>query len=133
MDLAKKPLVAVLDASKDLINMLTETLEMEGYDTVSHYVFKFRRGDKDILSFLNEHKPQVIVYDIAIPYMENWQFFKHVREIVGNDCKFILVTTNKKVLDDLVGEERGSLEIMGKPFDFDAFLEAVKTSVDQCR
>lgn len=131
MDVAQKPLVAVLDTSIDFINLLAELLQLEGYGTVCDYTPLFRDGKKDIAAFLRQHKPQVIVYDIALPYMENWKFFNHVRELVGNDCQFVVVTTNKKALDSLVGETN-SLEIIGKPLDLDGFLEAVRTAVDEC-
>lgn len=132
MGLAQKPLVAVLDTSDDFIKMLIELLELEGYTTVFDYITEYRTGKKDIRAFLNQHNPQVIVYDIAVPYMENWKFFNHAREIIGNDCQFVIVTTNKTALDALVGETN-VLEIIGKPFDLDVFLEAVRTSVEQCR
>ncbi|MDP9310378.1 MAG: response regulator [Chloroflexota bacterium] len=128
----QKPLVAVLDTSEDFMNVVTEVLDMEGYATVADFLIEFRRGKKDILSFLAAHQPDVIIYDIALPYQENWQFFKYVRELVGKDCRFVVVTTNKKVLDELVGEETNSLEIIGKPFDLDALLGAVQTSVEEC-
>ncbi len=132
MDLAKKPLVAILDTSEDFTNMLTEVLDIEGYSTIADCIVEFRKGRKDILSFLEQHKPQVIIYDIALPYQENWQFFKHIRRLVDKDCRFVLVTTNRKALDELVEAETHSLEIIGKPFDLDTLLEAVKTSVEQC-
>ncbi len=83
MHTSPKPLVAILDTSPDFINVLTEILDMEGYEIISDYIVKFRNGQKDIRLFFDEHKPHVVVYDIAIPYVENWQFFKHVREISG--------------------------------------------------
>ncbi len=131
MNTPQKPLVAVLDASEDLNNMLTEALDMEGYETVSDFVIEFRKGKKDILSFLNKYQPKVIIYDIALPYEENWQFFNYVRGIVHKDCRFVLVTTNKKVLDHLTGEGE-AFEVIGKPFDLDTLLEAVRTSAEEC-
>ena len=127
-----KPLVAVLNTSADFTDLLTEVLDMEGYATVADYVPEFRKGKKDIIAFLNEHQPEVIVYDVALPYEENWQFFNYVRGAVDKDCRFVLVTTNKKVLDGIVGAETNSLEIIGKPFDLDILLEAVRTSVEEC-
>ncbi|PLS79064.1 MAG: hypothetical protein CYG59_15105, partial [Chloroflexi bacterium] len=60
-------------------------------------------------------------------------FFRHVQELSGLlSCQFIVVTTNKNALDALVGET-GSLEIIGKPFDLDALLMAVRASLEQCQ
>lgn len=133
MNTSSKPLVAILNTSPDFISVLTEVLDMEGFEIISEYIIKFRNGQKDIRLFFDEHQPHVVVYDVAMPYVENWQFFRHVQELSGLlSCQFIVVTTNKNALDALVGET-GSLEIIGKPFDLDALLMAVRASLEQCQ
>jgi CheY-like chemotaxis protein len=133
MDVAYRPLVAVLNTSEDFIALLMELLEMEGFRSVADYITHFRSGKKDIRAFFTDHQPDIVLYDIAIPYEKNWEFFQHVRAVSGlKPCQFVLTTTNKAVLEGLVGET-GSLEIIGKPTDLDTLMNAVRSSFEQCR
>ncbi len=132
-DDAHRPLVAILNMSPDFMEVVAEILDMEGFRSVADYIIEYRTGKKDIRAFFDEHQPVVVIYDIAMPYEANWEFFQHVRQVSGlRDCRFVVVTTNKKALDGLVGE-MGSLEVIGKPFDLDAMIAAVTRSVDECR
>lgn len=125
-------LVAVLNTSPDFIAILTDILEMEGFTTVAAYIRDFRSGRNDIRDFMNQHQPDVVIYDIAMPYEENWAFFQQVLTVSGlKPCQFVLVTTNQRALNQLVGET-GSLEIVGKPMDLDQLLDAVNTAIEQC-
>lgn len=124
MTTAHTPLVALLNTSPDFIDIMTDLLNMEGFTTVADYIVEFRKGKKDIRAFMTEHQPDVVIYDIAIPYAENWSFFQHVVAVSGlKPCQFILVTTNRNVLNQVIGENR-SLEIIGKPFDLDHVIAA---------
>jgi DNA-binding response OmpR family regulator len=133
MDVASQPLVAVLNTSEDCIAILIELLEMEGFHAVADYIMDFRTGKKDIRGFFAEHQPDVVLYDIAIPYEKNWEFFQYIQAISGfKPCQFVLTTTNKTVLEGLVGET-GSFEIVGKPTDLATLMTAVRASLEQCR
>jgi hypothetical protein len=63
--------VAVLNTSSDFIDILTEILELEGFNTIAEFTSVFRKGEKDIHTFFAEHQPDVVIYDIAIPYEIN--------------------------------------------------------------
>jgi len=41
---------------------------------------RLQRGRQDFVAFLTTYRPQMIVYDLAPPYEENWQFFQLVRQ-----------------------------------------------------
>jgi DNA-binding response OmpR family regulator len=68
----------------------------------------------------------VIVYDIAIPYEENYALFNRLRSRESaKGIPFVLTTTNKKALEKLVGKTP-AFEIIGKPFDLDEMIKAVR-------
>jgi len=72
----------------------------------------------------------VIVYDIAPPYEENWQFLQLVKDAQqAQGRQFVLTTTNKAVLERLVGQT-DAIEIIGKPFDLDEIVTAVKKKLE---
>ena len=57
------------------------------------------------MEFLARHDPQVIVYDVSIPYEENWNFLRLLMSSDDMEGRCVVIaTTNKKVLESFVGE-----------------------------
>ena len=124
-----KPIIAVFNSSDDTVEMLRAALEADGLHTVSGHIGELKKGELDFIAFVEHHRPAVIVYDISLPYDTNWNFLKLVRSSQpAQECHFILTTTNKPALDKLVGENE-ALEIIGKPYDLDRVVAAVRAVV----
>lgn len=127
-----KPLVAIINNTSDTIELLQSVLNDEGLDTVADYVAEYRKGRKDITAFLSERRPQAVIFDITIPYIQNWKFFKE--QVVGShilpQSAFVITTTNKQVLEMLVGPT-DAIEIVGKPFDLEVILQAVRRTINR--
>jgi DNA-binding NtrC family response regulator len=123
--------VAVLNSSVDTIDMLKTRLNQCGFPSVvGAHVYDFRTGDADIYAFLEQHDPRVLIYDIAIPYEENWRFLQELlaaKAMAGR--RVIVTTTNKNVLESMVGPTR-AFEVHGKPYDIDLIVSAVERAVD---
>jgi len=123
--------VAIINSNEDIIDLLRLFFADEGIASISGHVADFKRGRQDFIAFLNTYQPQVIVYDIAPPYEENWQFFQLVRQATeARGCRLILTTTNKTILERLIGEV-SAFEIIGKPFDLQEVVTAVKHLLEQ--
>lgn len=121
-----RSLVAVINSNEDVVESIRLMLDDDGIRSVAGHVIDFKRGRQDFVAFLKEHDPRVIIYDIAPPYEENWRFLqllKDSQEAQGR--QFILTTTNKAVLERLVGQT-DAIEIIGKPFDLDEIVTAAK-------
>lgn len=126
-----KPIIAVFNASSDTVQMLRTVLEAEGLHTVSGHISELKTGELDFIAFIEHHRPAVIVYDISPPYETNWTFLRLVRSAKpAQGCRFVLTTTNKPILDKLVGETE-ALEIIGKPYDLDRVVDAVRAALNQ--
>jgi DNA-binding NarL/FixJ family response regulator len=123
------PIIAVFNSSDDTVDMLRTALEAQGLHTVSGHIGELKKGELDFLAFIEHHRPAVIVYDISLPYETNWNFLKLVRSSQpAQRCRFILTTTNKPALDKLVGETE-ALEIIGKPYDLERVVGAVRAAL----
>jgi DNA-binding response OmpR family regulator len=125
----RPPLVAVINTSEEVAELLSLVLQHDGLQTVVAYALDFKRGRQDLDTFLRNYDPPVVVYDIAIPYADNWAFFERVRASEeGRKRRFVLTTTNKRALDELVGET-AAIEIIGKPFDIEEVIAAVRRAL----
>jgi CheY-like chemotaxis protein len=124
-----KPTIAVFNSSDDTVELLRTALEAEGFQTVAGHIPDVKKGDLDLIDFVNHHTPAVILYDISPPYDANWRFLRLVRSSESlKKHQFVLTTTNKPALEQLVGETE-ALEIIGKPYDLRQVVEAVRTAL----
>jgi len=124
-----KPTIAVFNSSDDTVELLRTALEAEGFQTVAGHIPDVKKGDLDLIDFVNHHTPAVILYDISPPYDANWRFLRLVRSSESvKKYPFVLTTTNKPALEQLVGETE-ALEIIGKPYDLRQVVDAVRTAL----
>ena len=122
-----KQTIAIFNTNDDLVELLRAALEKAGFVVVSGHVDDARRGTLLLSTFVQEHDPRVIVYDIAPPYEQHWSFLQHVREqpyMKGRD--FVLTSTNVRQVQENVGIREPIYEIVGKPYDIQQIIDAVR-------
>lgn len=127
-----RPTVAVINTSQESIDLLYTTLVHAGFTVVTAFATEFKSGARDFKMFVETYQPRAIVYDLAIPYVMNWRFFEtsiRSRNILPDHC-FVLTTVNKAILEDFVGRTP-AIELIGKPADLDAIVQAVRRAVEQ--
>jgi DNA-binding response OmpR family regulator len=118
--------VAIINSNEDVVEAIRLILGDAGFVTIGAHLVDFKKGRRDLVAFLLEHDPRVIVLDIAPPYEENWNFFQLMKNSqAARGRQFVLTTTNKKILEDLVGKT-STIELVGKPFDLDEIVKAVQ-------
>ncbi|HLH63983.1 MAG TPA: hypothetical protein VKV20_20085 [Ktedonobacteraceae bacterium] len=118
--------VAIINSNEDIVEAIRLILGDAGFVTVGAHLVDFKKGRQDFVAFLGEYNPKVIILDIAPPYEENWNFFQLLKNSeAAKGRQFILTTTNRKVLEGLVGETV-SIELVGKPFDLEEIVKAVE-------
>jgi DNA-binding response OmpR family regulator len=122
--------VGVFNASDDTVEMLCDMLELHGLRGVNAHVSDIERGDVDFVAFIAEMNPDVLIWDISPPYDRNWNFFQLVRSSEVVKSRGIVVTTTHKAhLDKIAGHDTGAIEIIGKPYDLDLIIKAVKKAL----
>ncbi len=122
-----QPTIAVVNSNQDTTEMLRASLQDHGFTSVViAHVTEIKRGVTDVVEFVQTHEPGVFLWDISLPYEENWRF---VHMLMGHEVikgrRFVLTTTNKRALESLVGKTE-TIEIVGKPYDLQQVITAVR-------
>ena len=119
--------VAIVNTTPDGIEMLRHVLTTAGFVAVSCYTHDIRDGKVDMEAFIRQHRPGVIVYDLAPPYAANFQLFKHVRQMpVLQGCQFVLTSVNVSNVSPLVGRDERVYEVVDRQEDLMTLVHAVK-------
>ena len=124
--MARPPVVAIFNSSPDIVDLLRFVFEQSGFVFVSAMTFELRDAHVNLEEFMRQHKPDVIVYDIAPPYEENWRLLQHLANAPAlRGCPMVLTTTNVREVGKLAGTQP-VYEIVGKPYDLNQIVTAVK-------
>jgi CheY-like chemotaxis protein len=128
-----KVIVALFNSNSEVLELLREALQVSGYAAVIAHVSEVKSGRLDMIKFVEEHQPEVIVYDIAPPYDTNWTFLRLMMSSeVMRGRAFVVTTTNKRVLEGIIGPN-DTLELVGKPFDLEQITGAVTRALESQR
>ena len=105
-------------------------MEHAGIVVVSAMTHEIRDGEVDLETFVRQHDPKVIIYDIAPPYEANWLLFQHICNMPALKGRhFIVTTTNERHVRGLAGVNQPLFEIVGKPYDLELLAAAVIEAV----
>jgi DNA-binding NtrC family response regulator len=127
---SKPKVVCVFNTTPDIVELLRIVLEQAGFVVVSAYTWDLRESKVDINLLINQHNPDILIYDIAPPYEENWRLFQHFCGMpILKGMKFIVTTTNIRQVRAASGTDREMYEIVGKPYDLGLIVEAVKKAI----
>ena len=119
--------IAIVNTNPDLIRRLRLALETAGFVVLAMHVEDMKQGTTNVQSFLQEHDPSVIVYDLAPPFDVNWRFLHHLRSTTEfRGRHFVLVSVNERRAREAVGRDETVYEVVGEPQDLDAVVRAVK-------
>jgi CheY-like chemotaxis protein len=118
--------VVILNSRQDFIDSLQAGLEAKGFETAGAHVADIQSGALDLLTFIHEHKPTLIVYDLPRPYEQHWNFLRLLKDThVLKRAIWVLATTDKRALEAAVGAS-GVVEIIfGEPYGVEDVVTAV--------
>jgi CheY-like chemotaxis protein len=123
----KPPVVAVFNSSDDMVELLRVLFERHGFVVVTGHISAIRKGEFDLSAFVRQHQPDVVVYDVVPPYDRQWRFLDHLRQTTAlKPIPFVLTSSNAAATRELAGTDEQIIEVLGRPFEFDALVDAVK-------
>jgi CheY-like chemotaxis protein len=125
-----QPVVAVVNTSDDLVQAIRSRLIDEGLSVVTLHIRDIKSGRSDFGAFLASHEPALVIYDIAIPYEDNWTFLKTLRRLPeSRGRRFLITTVNKRVMEQKVGVADAIELIGGHADDLEPLMDAVRESL----
>lgn len=120
----------MINSNDDILETISAALEEEGYIAIPAHVRSFLLQQESLERFLAAHAPHVVIWDIAPPYDVNWRYFQEASHLpLMQDRPCILTTTNVRRLQEIAGAPADVIEIVGKPFDLEQILGAVKRAL----
>ena len=111
--------VLVVDDDPDILDALSEILEVEGYQ-----VDRARNG-REALQRLEQAAPDLVLLDLMMPVMDGWEFARSL----GADARppIIVLSADRNVSSK--AREIGALGWLAKPFELSELLAAVRRAV----
>ena len=119
-----KPVVAIINNNEDLIRMLSDALKEAGCNVASVRLVHARAGKVDLELFVEEHDPDAVIFDIALPYRMNLSMLEDLKGTgVLSGRGLVLTTPNGRAVRDLLRVE--AFEITGLDEEIQAVVREV--------
>lgn len=120
--------VLIFNDSLDVLETLRHAFVAHGHRVETVQLSLVRNASEVPREMVEKHRPDVIVFDVGIPYQSNWDFLEALHLTNALDGVPVVVTTaNKAMLNRLVGPT-DALEMAGLQQDLDAIRVAAETA-----
>ena len=113
--------VLVVDDEKAIVDILEFNLRKE-YEVIRAY------DGREGLRMARQDKPDIILLDVMLPYMDGFEVCRALRE-EGDNVPIIMLTAREEETDKVFGLENGADDYMTKPFSMRELMARVKTNM----
>lgn len=101
--------ILIVDDDKNICDLLRLYLEKDGYSVLLSH-----DGEEAVVKF-NALKPDMVLLDIMLPGMDDWQVCREIRK--KSNVPIIMITAKGETIDKVIGLELGADDYIVKPFD----------------
>jgi len=125
--------LVVLNDSAPVLKMLCNWLQEHGHHCETALRADMPQAHDEVGFFIHKHRPDVVIYDVAMPYSSSWDLLEVIRSAPALQSQpFVITTPNKRKLEQAVGPT-SALEIGGPDSDLRRLLKAVEAAADDGR
>lgn len=110
--------VLIVDDDENICEVIKMYLESSGYET------EIAHNGKDAIEQFGSYKPDLVVLDIMLPYIDGIDVLKAIRK--ESEAPVILLTAKGDTFDKVLGLELGADDYMVKPFEPKELIARVK-------
>lgn len=115
-ELKKVTRILVVDDSKVTRNLLSKSLEEEGYE-----VFLAENGAEGIRAF-KRHQPDLVLLDVEMPVMDGYACCSHLRQLAA-EVPVLMLTGNEDINSMTTAFESGASDFINKPIRIPALKQ----------
>lgn len=116
-----KPCVLIADDDKEIVDLIADSLEDEGFATVKAY------SGQDVLELTKDRAYALLLLDIMMPNGSGIEICRTIRDRVT--APIVFITAKSRDLDKVVGLEIGADDYITKPFSIDELVARVKAHI----
>jgi CheY-like chemotaxis protein len=117
--------LVLFNDSAPVLKMLCEWLQEHGHECHTALLADMRQAQDDVGRFIQKHRPDVVIYDVRMPYSSSWDLLDVIRTAPAlHSQPFVITTPNKRNLEQAVGPT-SAFEIGGPDSDLRRVLNAV--------
>ncbi|MGE5700996.1 MAG: response regulator transcription factor, partial [Clostridia bacterium] len=102
--------VMIVDDNAEIIELLQDILENEGYEVSSA-----ESGEKALQLLAEGLNPNLMLLDIMMPHMSGYELCAQIRR--DREMPILFLSAKGKPVDKVVGLEVGADDYITKPFD----------------
>lgn len=114
--------VLIVDDERAIVDILNFNLKKEGYETLMAY------DGQEGLNLARSSKPDLILLDVMLPYMDGFEVCKALRD-EGDNVPIIMITAREEETDKVFGLENGADDYITKPFSMRELMARVKSNM----
>ena len=116
----EKARILVVDDVRMIRHLVKVNLELEGYKVVE------AENGKEALERIEEAKPDLILLDVIMPFLDGFQVLKRLRQDEQTQSiPVVMLTTCNEEADQIKSWEIGISEYVSKPFNPNALVSLV--------
>ncbi len=105
--------ILIVDDNQSNVNLLQKMLSSAGYNSVLS-----TSDPREVMGLYKENRPDLILLDIKMPYLDGFQIMEQLKEVEQNDYVPVLVLTALRDKETLVRAlKSGVKDFLTKPLD----------------
>jgi CheY-like chemotaxis protein len=118
--------VLIVEDEEPIRQVIADVLRDRGFDALP------AANGAEALRLLDSVRPDVVVLDLLMPVMHGWAFMEnYIQKTAGQPIPIVVLSVNPALPRSF--NSLGVKEVVAKPFDVDALLEAVDRATGPVR
>jgi len=123
--ISRLPLVMIVDDSATIRTVISKSLEREAFRTLS------LANGMEALSALEEHRPDLVLLDVTMPYIDGYQICKAIKNHPRTrGVPVVMLSGNDGFFDKVKGRMAGAETYLTKPCEPPVLLKCIREYLD---
>ena len=123
--MVKKPTIIIIEDDVDMAEIFEEWAKSADIS-----VLGVGHDGKEAVTLFEQHRPQIVVLDLMMPYFDGFYAMENIRKI-DIDAKFLVLTADITDVTKNKIESMKSISMMYKPYDLDDVINEIKKLASQ--